>query len=215
MNKWLSLVGLLAGVGLIGFTSSTVLEAVASITGLISVWLTAREHIWAWPTGLVSVVCFFYIFYDVKLYADMTLQLFFFVLSVYGWIVWLSGRGGAKVRPTARIAGRTALGLGFLLVVATVGWGYALHQYTDASVPYLDAFIAVTSIMAQYLLSRKILECWYGWIAVDVLSIGMYAYKGLDAVAILYVIFLCIAVSGLLGWRKQYITLHRGGGIGA
>ncbi|WP_223836559.1 nicotinamide riboside transporter PnuC [Paenibacillus oceani] len=208
MNNVLQAVGLVIGMALIGYTSSTVLEAAASITGLLSVWLTARANIWAWPTGLVSVVCFFYIFMDVKLYADMTLQVFFFVLSIYGWVVWLSGRGNAKVRPTTRMTGRLAIVLIVFLIAATAGWGYALDGYTDAAVPYLDAFIAVLSLIAQYLLSRKVLESWYGWIAVDVLSIGMYAYKGLDAVATLYVIFLGIAIYGLVGWRREYTALY-------
>ncbi|GAA3411414.1 nicotinamide riboside transporter PnuC [Paenibacillus hodogayensis] len=210
MNKRLLWLGLALGTGLILYTSSTPLEAIASLTGLLSVWLTAREHIWAWPIGLVNVACFFYMFYDVKLYADMTLQLFFFALGLYGWIVWLSGRGDAKVRPTSRIARAEAGWLVLFLIAASVVWGFLLHRYTDASIPYADALIAVLSLIAQYLLSKKVLENWYVWIVVDVLSIGLYAYKGLDAVAVLYVVYLGIATAGLFGWKAQY-AIQRGG----
>ena len=187
------------------FTSSTALEIAATLTGLLSVWLTARENIWAWPIGLVNVACFFYMFWEVRLYADMTLQIFFFLLSVYGWMIWLTKRGSAKVRPTRRVQPSMAIILLICLIGVSVGWGYWLARYTDASIPYVDAFIATLSLIAQYLLSNKILENWYCWLLVDVLSIGMYTYKGLYAVAFLYLIFLGIAAMGLFSWRKQWL----------
>jgi nicotinamide mononucleotide transporter len=204
MNKtWTMIAALIIMLGIAYYTSTTTLEVVATTTGLLSVWLTAREKIWAWPIGLVNVACFFYMFYEVKLYADMTLQVFFFILSIYGWVIWLTKRNGAKVRPTRRITPRLA---GILLVALFAGtgmWGYVLSTYTDASIPYPDAFIAMLSLIAQMLLSYKILENWYCWIVVDVLSVGMYLYKGLNMLAFLYVIFLCIAISGLITWKKQ------------
>ncbi|MDQ0115803.1 nicotinamide riboside transporter PnuC [Paenibacillus harenae] len=204
MNKpWTLVAALVIMPGIAYFTSTTTLEIVATTTGLLSVWLTAREKIWAWPIGLVNVACFFYMFYEVKLYADMTLQVFFFILSIYGWVIWLTKRNGAEVRPTRRISPRLA---GILLVALFAGtgiWGYVLATYTDASIPYPDAFIAMLSLIAQMLLSYKILENWYCWIVVDVLSVGMYLYKDLNMLAFLYVIFLCIAISGLITWKKQ------------
>lgn len=200
---WMLLLGV-AMLSVAYVTSSTMLEIVATMTGLICVWLTAKENIWAWPIGLVNVACFFYMFWEVKLYADMMLQLFFFILGVYGWFIWLTKRGQAKVRPTRRI--RPAMA-GFLIVlqfVVTAVWGYMLAEHTDASIPYVDAFIATLSLIAQYLLSNKILENWYCWLLVDVLSIGMYAYKGLFAVSFLYVVFLGIALFGCMQWRKQW-----------
>lgn len=186
------------------YTSSGPLEIAATTTGLLSVWFTARQNVWAWPIGLVNVACFFYMFYEVKLYADMTLQVLFFFLSVYGWVIWLTKRENAPVRPTRRIPLRLSILLGAALPAATWGWGYVLSRYTDASIPYADAFIATLSVMAQYLLSYKILENWLVWIAVDALSIGMYAYKGLDALAFLYIIFLCIAIAGWMAWKRDY-----------
>ncbi|MHA6482508.1 nicotinamide riboside transporter PnuC [Paenibacillus sp. strain BS8-2] len=185
-------------------TSSTTLEIVATMTGLLCVWLTARQNIWAWPIGLVNVGCFFFMFLEVKLYADMMLQVVFFVLSVYGWIVWLTKREGEKVRPTQSIKKRLAIILGIMAIAVTLAWGYLLHTHTDASIPYADAFVATLSLMAQYLLSSKILQNWLVWIAVDVLSIGLYAYKELYALAFLYVIFLGIATSGYFSWKREY-----------
>lgn len=211
MNRWITMVGLMIGMLAVAYwTSSTWLEIAATTTGLLSVWLTARQNIWCWPVGLVNVGCFFFMFFDAKLYADMTLQVFFFALSLQGWIVWLTNRQGAAVRPTTRISRRTAVGLGIALLAATSVWGYVLTRYTDASIPYLDAFIATLSVLAQFLLSSKKLENWYLWFAVDVMSVGMYAYKGLYSVAFLYLIYLGIVVSGWYGWKREY-DAWRGG----
>lgn len=199
------LLGLLACMLLVAHvTAASPLEFVATTTGLLSVWLTARENVWCWPIGLVNVACFFFLFYDVKLYADMTLQIFFFLLSVYGWYVWMTNRGSFKVRPSQRLRTREAGWLAVAFVAGAAGWGYALARFTDASIPYADAAIATLSVLAQYLLSRRVVENWYVWIAVDVLSIGMYAYKELYALAFLYAIFLGIAAAGLWSWKEAY-----------
>ncbi|OAS20463.1 nicotinamide riboside transporter PnuC [Paenibacillus oryzisoli] len=191
------------------YTSSTAIEIVATTTGLLCVWLTAKENIWSWPIGLVNVGCFFVMFWEAKLYADTMLQVFFFILSVYGWIIWLTKREGTKVRPTRQITSRLALLLSICLVVMTLIWGYVLQTYTDASIPYADAFIATLSLIAQYLLSSKVLENWLLWIAVDVMSVGMYAYKDLYAVAFLYLIFLFIATAGYISWKRELHNVER------
>ncbi|MNI73189.1 Nicotinamide riboside transporter PnuC [compost metagenome] len=143
-------------------------------------------------------------FYEVRLYADMTLQVFFFVLSLYGWYIWLTKRGNAAVRPTKRVTRSQIISLMIVLVAVTGGWGYLLSEFTDASIPYADALIATLSLIAQYLLSSKVLENWLIWIVVDVLSIGMYMYKELYTLAFLYLIFLGIATAGWLGWKKEH-----------
>jgi nicotinamide mononucleotide transporter len=176
----------------------------ATLTGLLCVWLTTKENIWCWPIGLINVGCFFVMFYEAKLYADMTLQILFFILSIQGWVVWLTKRQNANVRPTKRLSTRMMLILPIILILATIAWGYVLTHYTDASIPYLDAFIATLSIIAQFLLSSKILENWYVWIAVDVLSVGMYLYKDLYSVAFLYFVFLVLAIIGMISWKKTY-----------
>ncbi|MCM3631155.1 nicotinamide riboside transporter PnuC [Paenibacillus glycanilyticus] len=205
MKQNRSMLGLLAAIlAVVYFTSSSAIEIAATTTGLAAVWLTAKEKLWTWPISLVNVACFFYMFLDVKLYADMTLQVFFFVLSIYGWAVWMTKRGGAAVRPTRVWTPRMAVLLIVFLIVFTLAWGYLLERHTDASIPYLDAFIATLSLVAQFLLSYKILQSWYFWIVVDVLSIGMYFYKGLYTTSFLYVIFLGIAIMGLVEWKREY-----------
>jgi nicotinamide mononucleotide transporter len=206
MDKWYTMVILMVGMLLVAyFTSSSALEIVATTTGLLCVWLTAREHMWCWPIGLINVTCFFFMFFESRLYADMTLQVVFFLLNIQGWIVWMTRRGSAKVRPTKRMTSWMRVALPLFIVVVTVGWGYVLTLLTDASIPYADAFIATLSIAAQILLSNKILENWLIWIVVDVLSVGMYAYKELYAVTFLYLVFLAIATAGHFSWKKAFL----------
>lgn len=208
-KAWSLLVLFIFMVAIAIYTSSTAIEIVATTTGLLCVWLTAKENIWAWPIGLVNVGCFFFMFWEAKLYADTMLQVLFFLLSVYGWIIWLTKREGTKVRPTRQITPRLMFFLSILCVVMTLLWGYVLQTYTDASIPYVDALIATLSIIAQYLLSSKILENWLIWIAVDVMSVAMYAYKDLYAVAFLYLIFLFIAIAGYVGWKRELQLVDR------
>lgn len=210
MRKTWTFVALFIGMVAIAiYTSSTAIEIVATTTGLLCVWLTAKENIWSWPIGLVNVGCFFVMFWEAKLYADTMLQVFFFILSVYGWIIWLTKREGTKVRPTRKITRKLTFILCVFLVVMTLLWGYVLHTYTDASIPYADAFIATLSLIAQYLLSSKVLENWLIWMAVDVMSVAMYTYKDLYTVAFLYLIFLFIATAGYVGWKRELRTIDR------
>lgn len=181
-----------------------VVEIVGVAFGLWSVWLTVKERILSWPVGIVNIGAFIILFYQVRLYADMGLQFFFLVLSIYGWWVWVHPeRGKAKVLVTlmsvpSRVGTVAASAMGVLAL------GTFLSHYTNAAVPYWDSTATMMSIMAQYLMARKKLECWVLWIAVDVLSVGIYLYKDLLLTAGLYVIFLVLASAGLLRWRKSW-----------
>ena len=146
-----------------------------------------------------------YIFWGAGLYADFTLQIVFSILSVYGWAYWLLNRGGKPVRPTQRMSISEIIVYGILVIAGTFAWAEInIYLFDNPSIPYLDAFIAMLSVVAQMLLSTKRLENWYVWIAVDVISVGMYWYKDLHIVAILYAFFLVNAVYGLLAWKKEY-----------
>lgn len=203
-NLYLNLASVVAMVAVAYFTSASWIEITAAVTGLLCVWLNAKENIWNYPIGYINVACFMWMFWDAKLYADFTLQIFFAVLMAIGWYTWLTKRQGNAVRPTKKIDG-IHFGLIVLSILILGGlWGLALHAWTDASIPYLDATIAMASIMAQFLLSRKILQNWLIWIVVDVFSIGMYWYKGLHLTAYLYVMFLLIAIQGYVEWRRNY-----------
>ena len=158
------------------------IEIVGTIFGISCVWLTVRENIWSWPTGLVQVVLYIFVFYQAKLYSDFILQIVYVALQLYGWYNWLYG---GKNKTPLKVT-------------------YLMHRYTDASVPYLDGFIAVMSLIAQWLLTKKKLESWLFWIAVDVMAVGVFWYKQLYFTSGLYTIFLFLAIFGLLEWKKSF-----------
>lgn len=186
----------------------TTLEAVAVLFGLASVGLTVRQSIWCWPTGLIQVALFIFIFYQAKLYSAVILHVIYVVLQIYGWHHWL--RGGAD-RGILRVSSISRQTLHIWLAVSLLGtlvWGYLMATFTDASVPYGDAFTAVASLIAQWLMTRKYLESWMFWIAVDVVAIAIYWNSGLAMTSGLYVVFLMLALLGWFTWRRSMIELR-------
>ena len=179
------------------------LELFAALVGAISVWLSARQNIWSWPTAIVNVVLYAFVFYDAKLYADMGLQVIYAVLSIYGWYEWLHGGAGRTALQVSRTGPRLAA---FLALIAAIGSGVLgvfLHHATDAALPFMDSFLSSTSLVAQWMMTRKLLENWLVWIAVDVLYVGMFIFKGLYLTAGLYAVFLALAVRGYIDWRRS------------
>lgn len=184
------------------------LEAVAVVLTLVAVYLTAREIVWCWPLGMVSVVLYAKVFYDARLYAEMGLQGLYFGLAAYGWWAWLHG---GEDHGELRVS-RTELRIWFLVAIAATlvgtGLGQALTLFTNASLPFMDSLLASFSVAAQWMQTRKLLESWLVWIAVDVLYVGMFAYKALYLTAVLYSLFLVLAAMGFTHWRRSMRGAH-------
>ncbi|MEZ4460760.1 MAG: nicotinamide riboside transporter PnuC [bacterium] len=177
------------------------IELAATIMGVISVVLTVRQNIWCWPTGLVMVTLYIFVFYDARLYSDMVLQVIYIFMQVYGWYYWL--RGAQNQAPEVRTLTQRERGLWAVVAVLGIGGlGTAMGTYTDAALPYWDAATTVLSLVAQWLLGRKVLENWVIWIAVDVLAIGIYINRELYLTAGLYGLFLGLAATGLWTWIR-------------
>jgi nicotinamide mononucleotide transporter len=181
----------------------TWIEAIAVVFGLVCVWLTIRQNIWCWPTGLVQVALYLIIFYRVKLYSDLILHMIYVLMQIYGWHHWLHGGRDRGSLPVSTLPFRARLMWPCVAVVGTLVWGYLMVALTDASVAYGDAFTTVASLIAQWLMARKRLESWFFWISVDVVAIGIYWYKGLILTSGLYAVFLILATMGLFAWRKS------------
>ncbi|MEO7454714.1 MAG: nicotinamide riboside transporter PnuC [Gemmatimonadaceae bacterium] len=182
------------------------LELLAAIVGAISVYLSVRQNIWSWPTGILNVVIYAFVFYGAKLYADMGLQVIYAVLSVYGWYEWLYGGENRTELHVTRTAPRLWLLLGVIAVAGSLALGLFLRSTTDAALPFMDASLSTTSLVAQWMMTRKKLENWIVWIAVDVLYVGMFVYKQLNITAVLYAVFLVLAVRGYIDWRRSMRT---------
>ena len=172
-----------------------------------AVWLTARRRPWCWPVGFASVLVYGWIFIHAKLYSDALLQGAFAVLIIYGWLRWLKhldADGRVQIaRLTARqLAVHLAIG-----IAAALALGYAMHRWTDAALPWLDAALTAFSLVAQWWQGRRHIAAWWLWIVVDVIYVGEYVYKDLLITAVLYAGFVGLAAIGLRDWRKADQTV--------
>ncbi|GGK59710.1 nicotinamide riboside transporter PnuC [Rufibacter glacialis] len=181
----------------------TITEVVGVVTGLLCVWLAARQNIWTFPTALISVTLYIVIFYEARLYADMGLQVMFAGLNFYGWYLWLYKGNQREERPVTRTTRRQWAYLLVFVPLFTVGLGTFLHQNTDADLAFWDAGTTAVSLGAQWLMSRKKLENWLIWIVVDAVYVPIYLYKELYPTAGLYFLYLGLAWWGYLDWKKS------------
>jgi nicotinamide mononucleotide transporter len=179
-------------------------EIIGTVLGIVGVWLMIRQSIWGWPVGLVQVSVYAWVFFDVRLYSDAILQGFFFVIQVYGWWHWL--RGGETVTrhlPVTTLSSGARLGWLASGAAVTAGWGELMRRTTDAALPHWDAFILMFSLISQWLQARKHLDCWAGWMIVNVVAIGVYWAKDLRLTSGLYLMFLVMAALGWREWRRS------------
>jgi nicotinamide mononucleotide transporter len=151
----------------------------------------------------VNVVLYAIVFYEAKLYADMGLQVVYAVLSVYGWYEWLHGGENRTELHVTRTGPRLGTLLALIAVAGSVLLGMLLHRATDAALPFMDSALSSTSLVAQWMMTKKKLENWLVWSAVDVLYVGMFIYKGLYLTSALYAVFLALAVRGYIEWRRS------------
>lgn len=179
------------------------LEAVAVAFGIVSVYLSTREKIASWPTAIVNVSLYFALFLRSGLYSDTGLQVVYFGLSVYGWYEWLYGGAGRTELKVSRATGRTWAVLG---ATAIVLWGVLASitsRLPGTALPYVDAATTTISLIAQYMMTRKLLENWALWMGVDVIYICMFIYKELYLTAFNYGVYLIISAMGFVAWRRS------------
>lgn len=182
----------------------TWVEVAAACFGVVSVWLSTRENIWSWPTAIVNVGLYAVVFYESRLYADMGLQVIYLLLSVYGWYEWLYGGKDRTELHVTRASPRLMAGLLALNLVIWYVLANVLHRYTNAVFPWLDSLLTTTSLVAQWMMTRKLLENWLLWIVVDVAYVPMFITRGLYPTAALYAIFLGLAALGYRDWRRSW-----------
>jgi nicotinamide mononucleotide transporter len=188
---------------LVDAVATNPLELAGVLFGIVSVWLSVRQHIWSWPTAIVNVGIYVVVFWRARLYADMGLQVIYIILSVYGWYEWLYGGENRTRLTVSRATARQAGVLALIGVAGMTTLGAGLSRWTDAALPWWDAGTTTASLIAQFLMTRKVLENWALWIAVDVVYIGMYIFKGLYLTTVLYAVFLGLSATGLAQWRRS------------
>jgi HTH-type transcriptional repressor of NAD biosynthesis genes len=181
--------------------SLSIIEAFGFVTGAASVWLLVKESAWNWPVGILTGVFYAVVFADARLYADAALQGVYIALGLGGLYYWLYGGTGRTPRVIARIGGHEALVLAAVLVALTAGATAYLRSVGD-SAPFLDGLTTSLSLVAVYMQARKLVECWWVWIAADVVYVPLYVWKALPLTAVLYVVFMAMCVRGLVEWRR-------------
>ena len=177
------------------------IEITAIAFNAASVFLAGRNSIHMWWTTIVNCALFAYVFFAAKLYADVTLQIFFIVTGVVGWWHWLHGAKGADLpvrhSPRALIVWSLVAG-----IAVTLGYGWLLHRFTDAYAPFLDSTILAFSVVGQLLLIDRRVETWWCWLLVNTIAVPLYASRGLHMTAVLYAAFWVNAIVALRRWRK-------------
>lgn len=183
--------------------AASLYELIGTVTGIAGVWLAARENIWTWPIGLISVAMAVIVFLKARLYADMGLNMFYAVTSIYGWYYWLHGGDEREELPVSHVGPKE---LGWLVLAGsgfTFGLGYLLENYTDADLSYIDSATTGVSLIGYWLMARKYIENWIVWIIVDSAYVGVYYYKGLYLFSGMFFLFLVLAAYGYLAWKKS------------
>ena len=187
-------------------------ELVGMVSGLVCVWLLIRQNIWTWPIGLLYAVVSVLVFYRTRLYADVLLHLFYVGMNGYGWYYWLSGgeerrqSDGSHSLPIAFTPAVTWIPITLLTAGGVVALGWAFSTYTDADLAYWDGATTAMSFTAMWMTARKYIENWLLWLAVDVLATGIYVYKGIGPYAVLYGVYIAMAI---WGWRSWWHSMQR------
>jgi nicotinamide mononucleotide transporter len=182
----------------------SIVEWISVGFSLAYVVLLSREIIWAWPAGIIGSFLGLLVVFEAKLYLDSGLYLFYVLLGAYGWYLWVFGEKGRPELPIIHTPRREWLVLLGIGLMGTLGFGSFFATYTDADIPFWDAFTTSFSLVGTWMQVRKHLENWLLWLVVDAIYIGVYAYKGLFAFAILSGIYLILATYAYFHWQKRF-----------
>ena len=182
------------------------MDVLGAMLGLLYLYLEMKENIWMWIVGTVMPMIYIFVLYKAGIYADCGMEVYYFLAGIYGFVMWRFGRTKdrqpIKISYTPRQLKNTlwVVTLALWIVIATF-----LEKMTDSTVPYIDGLSTAMSIVALWMLSRKLIEQWWVWFAVDAISVGLYIYKGIYGRAILYSIYTVMAIYGYYVWKKKMI----------
>ncbi len=194
--------------------SDNYIEIFGAVTGILYVIFEIRQNIWLWPVGIITSGVYIWVFFTGKLYADMSLQGYYLAVSILGWYWWVRGAGrraqGAGERKNeygklkvTRLSMMNGIILSSVFIVLFFILWLVLSKLTDSPVPVCDSFITSLSIIATWMLARKIYEHWYLWIVVNTASIILFFTRGLYPTVILYIVYCAMSFVGLKEWRKS------------
>ena len=177
-------------------------EIAGSVLGLIQIWLLVRRSLWNFPLAMASVTLVGITLFEGRLYSEAGLQAFFFVVNALGWYQWSRVRSDDSAVPVGWMSVAARLRWGAATVLLSLSLGWIMHTFTNAALPFADSAVTGASIAAQLLLNNRRIENWVLWVAIDVVSVGLYVTRDLYFLAVLYIAFLAISVIGLRQWTR-------------
>lgn len=179
------------------------LQIVGIALGLLYLWLEYRANIYLWVVGLVMPVVHGALYYKAGLYADSSMQVYYVLAGLYGWLVWRNAPRRSKYTHISRTPVRLILPLAGVYAAAHLAIYFVLVKFTNSTVPFWDSFTTALCIVAMWMLSRKYAEQWLVWLVADVTTVGLYIYKGIPFTAGLYGLYSVLAVFGYFRWRRM------------
>jgi nicotinamide mononucleotide transporter len=193
-----------------GLKATTPLEYIAVVTGILSVWFSKKENIWVYPVGLVNTIIYIYLSFKYHLIGEASVNFYYTVMSIYGWIVW--ARKDKQAHPLVHITYSSRkqwiyqlLFCAFFYVAVYFPLVYLKQLFASGAIPWADAFASATAYTGMWLMARKKVESWYWWIATNIASIPLYFVKGLVFTSVYYVVLLVLAVLGLREWKLRAV----------
>lgn len=181
-------------------------ELIAAALGFVAIFLQIKQNVWYWLVSIIMVTMYIYIYIDAKLYADMSLQIYYLAISFYGWYMWLFGKQVNDHKEELCVSSTSPRLLKYLSVLSVVLFmaiAWFLIQFTNSDLPYWDSFTTSLSFIATWMLARKKIENWLIWVVVDAVSVGIYIYKGLFPTAVLFFFLTILAVVGYQKWKSD------------
>ncbi|NVJ88269.1 MAG: nicotinamide mononucleotide transporter [Flavobacteriaceae bacterium] len=185
-------------------TSFIVLEFIAFIFGIASVWYAKKENILVYPTGLIATIITVYLLYKAEYFGDMMMNFYYSVMSIYGWWNWSRKKDGEYVVPISRTNLKEKW-IGFILFLLTMAVTYLVYSYSGTTIEtenYIDIFTSGVFFTAMWYMANKKIENWTLWIFADIITVPLYAYRGLGMLSLQYLIFTILAIQGYLAWKK-------------
>ena len=179
------------------------LEFVGLIIGLLYLYLEYKANIWLWPVGVIMPLVYIVIFYQSKFYADMGIYVYYFFASIYGWYIWSKSIKKADEVLISQLPIKYLSKMIAIFVIIFAAIAFVLIRFTDSPVPYGDSLTTTLSIIAMWMLAHKYIEQWLLWIVVNVISTGLYFWKGLDTTAVLFIVYSIIPIFGYFKWKKM------------
>jgi len=192
----------------IDWAFSNKVELLGTLFGLIYVWLSIRQSLHTWTAGIITSLLYCWVFFEAKFYAGMGLQGYYLIISIYGLWSWRRGGENSSEGETLHVSCTKVnlwVKLFILNLFVTLLMYYLLSRYTDSPIPFGDAFTTSLSIIATWMLARKKIEQWLIWIFIDLISSGLYLYRGLYPTVFLFMVYTVMAVIGYYEWRKELV----------